>query len=347
MTNTMKRTSARPIDDASALHALSETSYAFVLTNPLLEDNPIVYVNRAFEDMTGYSGDMAIGRNCRFLQGDDTDQSGIRKLRDAIEKREQCTVVLRNYRADGSQFLNRLLLTPLSKDADQNPYFLGVQTLVDDDVADPEVLPDALVEIQHRVKNHLSMIVGMIRLQARKAKSSAGQEFDMLARRVETLQLLYEEMNAGDGRNTSDRVNLGAYLTRVANAIAYIDGRSGVRVNIDADEVSVPMETATQLGLMLSEVMTNAMQHAFNDRESGLVEVRIKQLSEGILRIQVSDDGSGIPEGVKWPDRASLGGRIVQQLVVGLKAELSVERALSGTIISFDIPRAHTETASG
>ncbi|QUJ77572.1 PAS domain-containing protein [Sulfitobacter albidus] len=324
-----------------AVAAMTNTSHAFVLTNPSLEDNPIIYVNRAFEEMTGYSSEMAIGRNCRFLQGDDTDQPAIETLRAAIKNRETCTVVLRNYRADGTLFYNRLLFTPLNEDADVNPYMLGVQSTVENDEPASETVPDQLAEIQHRVKNHLSMIIGMIRLQARDNTATAGKEFETLARRVETLQLLYEEINAVHERagSNSDRVNLGAYLTRVANAIAYIDGRSGVRVNIDADETETAMETATQLGLIVSEIMTNAMQHAFVGRESGLVEVRIKRMSNDVLRVQIADDGIGMAEGVEWPQGGSLGGRIVRQLVSGLRAELSLERGLQGTLISIDVPR--------
>ncbi|WP_152466467.1 sensor histidine kinase [Sulfitobacter sp. THAF37] len=329
-----------------AVDALTRAPFALVLTNPQLPDNPIVYVNRAFEEMTGYHSDIALGRNCRFLQGDDTDQLGVRKLREAIKNREEVTVILRNYRADGSKFMNRLMIAPLTDGEDQVPYFMGVQTVYTDDEPENEDTLQALAEVQHRVKNHLSMIIGMIRMQARGSKSTPQAEFDTLARRIETLQLLYEEMSDSTGdRNTGkDDIDLGAYLTRVANAIAYINGRQGVRVNIDADRVTVPIQTATQLGLVLSEVMTNAMQHAFEDRESGLVDVRLQELSDGMIRLHVADDGNGIPEGVEWPKSDSLGGRIVAELVRSLDAKISVDRDISGTMIVVDIPANHTVT---
>lgn len=336
-----------PLPTGVAVEAMTRAPFALVLTNPQLPDNPIVYVNRAFEEMTGYHSDMVVGRNCRFLQGKDTDQRSVEKLRKAVERREEVTVILRNYRADGSKFMNRLMVAPLQADEDEVPYFMGVQTIYnEDDAPTDEDTQGALEEIQHRVKNHLSMIVGMIRMQARDSEATPGKEFDTLARRIETLQLLYEEMSATTGaRNTGqDSVNLGAYLTRVANAIAYIDGRRGIRVNIDADEATVPINTATQLGLVLSEVMTNAMQHAFDGREAGLVDVRVKELSEGLLRLQVADDGTGIPEGVEWPKSNSLGGRIVNQLVHGLNAKISVDQEISGTMIVVDIPQNHTVT---
>lgn len=321
--------------------ALVKVPFSLVLTNPRLDDNPLVYVNRAFEEMTGYSAASVIGRNCRFLQADDRDQDGIGEVATAVAEGREVTVDLRNYRADGSQFRNRLMVSPIFQaEGDEKPaYFLGVQTLATDDAAPFE---QALSEIQHRVKNHLSMIVGMIRLQARDAEFDASKDFKTLARRVEALQLLYEEITGspeGDNRRGED-IALGAYLSRVSNAIAHIDGRSGIRINIDADAMMVPLDTATQLGLLLSEVMTNALQHAFDDRTEGLVEVRIKQLGNKVMRVQVSDDGVGMPDGTEWPSRGSLGGRIVRQLVRGLDAKLSVDRALNGTVITVDIPQS-------
>lgn len=333
------------LDDIShdvALSAITRAPFAMVLTNPRIDDNPIVYVNRAFEEVTGYGAGSAVGRNCRFLQGDDTDPEAVQRLRTAIAEGRETTVDLKNYRADGVPFWNRLMIAPLRDVNDEIVYFMGVQLASrrrPEDPAGSTRTDGALQEVQHRVKNHLSMIVGMIRMQANKARA-ANEDFKTLARRVETLQLLYEEVMTPDGQRDGNRdhVALGAYLTRVANAISYLDGRSGVRVNIDADAISVPFSTATQVGLILSEVMTNTMQHAFVDRKAGLVDVRMKEMSSGVIRIQVSDDGIGIPADVSWPDKGSLGGRIVGQLVEGLGGALSVERGAVGTIVTLDVP---------
>ena len=319
--------------------------YAIVVTNPALEDNPIVYVNAAFETMTGYARMAAIGRNCRFLQGEHTDPDSVQRLRDAIEKEEDATVTLLNYRADGTTFMNRLHITTVRGEETGAKYFLGVQEEVDDQgETDRESRARrsdlALSEIQHRVKNHLAMIVSMIRLHA--SASSAQTEFDTIARRVEALHLLYDEIDRQKVMNgaNDDRVALGAYLSRVANAIAHLDGRPGVRVNVDADDIHVDFELATQLGLVLSETMTNALQHAFDGRRSGVVEVRVKAMSGGGVRLSVGDDGIGMPKGSAWPQEGNLGGRIVRQLVQGLGATLTVARQASGTLVVIDVPRA-------
>ena len=97
------------------------------LTDPDLEDAPIVYANKAFEDMCGYPKNEIVGRNCRFLQGQDREQPEIDKLRAAIKKGEAIEVTLRNYRKNGELFYNRLDVKPLLDDRGNIVYYLGVQ----------------------------------------------------------------------------------------------------------------------------------------------------------------------------------------------------------------------------
>jgi PAS domain S-box-containing protein len=97
------------------------------LSDPDLPDNPIVYANEVFEEMTGYSRDEILGRNCRFLQGDDREQSAVDQIRAALAEKRPIEVTLRNYRKDGTLFYNRLMIRPLM-DPDGNViYYLGVQ----------------------------------------------------------------------------------------------------------------------------------------------------------------------------------------------------------------------------
>jgi PAS domain S-box-containing protein len=105
--------------------AIQATNNIVLRTDPNLPDNPIVYVNEGFERLTGYSRDEVIGRNCRFLQGDDHEQEGVARLREAITKRESVRVEVRNYRKDGSLFWNELYVTPIFE-GDDLKFFLGV-----------------------------------------------------------------------------------------------------------------------------------------------------------------------------------------------------------------------------
>ena len=97
------------------------------LADPDQEDAPIIYANEAFQRMTGYGKDEIIGHNCRFLQGDDRDQEERARLREAVARREEIEVTLRNYRKDGSLFHNRLRVAPLRDSEGRTLYLLGIQ----------------------------------------------------------------------------------------------------------------------------------------------------------------------------------------------------------------------------
>lgn len=97
------------------------------LTDPSLPDNPLVYVNEAYERVTGYSRAEVIGRNCRLLQGPETREAPVAKMREAVANAEQVTVTLRNYRKDGELFWNRVELAPLFDDEGEVEFFMGFQ----------------------------------------------------------------------------------------------------------------------------------------------------------------------------------------------------------------------------
>lgn len=97
------------------------------LADPDREDMPIVYANKAFEKMTGYSQEEIIGHNCRFLQGEDREQEARYQLRQAIENSEPVEVTIRNYRKDGQLFYNHLMISPLFDSNGKVIYYLGVQ----------------------------------------------------------------------------------------------------------------------------------------------------------------------------------------------------------------------------
>ena len=119
--------STRDEEEATLIQLLNAIDNTLVVTNPHRPDNPIMWVNRQFETLTGYRLDEVAGRNCRFLQGDDRDQEGIRQLRRAVRSGESACVELRNYRKDGSMFWNELYISPVHGANGEIILFLGVQ----------------------------------------------------------------------------------------------------------------------------------------------------------------------------------------------------------------------------
>lgn len=111
------------------------------------DDTILIYVNAAFERLTGYARNEILYQDCRFLQGDDRDQLGRARIRRALAEGLPCREVLRNYRKDGSAFWNELSITPVHNAADQRTYFIGIQK----DVSRQVELERALAEAQARL----------------------------------------------------------------------------------------------------------------------------------------------------------------------------------------------------
>jgi PAS domain S-box-containing protein len=97
------------------------------LADPDQEDMPLVYVNKAFEKITGYSQEETVGKNCRFLQGTDRDQKERYQLKQAIANKQPVEITLKNYRKNGEMFYNHLIITPLFDAHGNVLYYLGVQ----------------------------------------------------------------------------------------------------------------------------------------------------------------------------------------------------------------------------
>lgn len=106
---------------------LDSTTNGITLSDPDIKDMPIIYANKSFETMTGYSEVEIIGRNCRFLQGEDRNQQARFTLREAIDRQHPIAVDIRNYKKSGELFYNHLVLTPLFDSTGRLLYYLGVQ----------------------------------------------------------------------------------------------------------------------------------------------------------------------------------------------------------------------------
>jgi PAS domain S-box-containing protein len=151
--------------------AVETTRMPMTVTDPHQPDNPIIFCNRAFAQMTGYSPDEIVGANCRFLQGPETDQDTLEEVRRAILQQREVAVEILNYRKDGSSFWNALFISPVYSASGELIYFFGSQL----DVSRRRDAEDALRQAQkmealgqltggiaHDFNNLLQVIVGYV-----------------------------------------------------------------------------------------------------------------------------------------------------------------------------------------
>lgn len=128
--------------------AVAAASNGIVISDARRLDLPIVYCNPAFEKMTGYTKEEAVGRNCRFLQGADNDLVAREEIRYALQNARDCVVILKNYRKNGEVFWNELSISPVRDAQGKLTHFVGVQN----DITERQNAQDALLEAEARLR---------------------------------------------------------------------------------------------------------------------------------------------------------------------------------------------------
>ena len=181
-----------------------------------------------------------------------------------------------------------------------------------------------LRELQHRVKNNLQMITALIRLEARNMPEGAtGEAFGRLAGRVSSLGLLYQSLTE---ENLGDSVDLGVYLSQVASAVMAAHAVEGIRLNLQVDTWPVSVNVAMPTGLVVNELLTNALKYAFVGSDGGTIKLHSLVDETGCL-VTISDDGVGLAEGVHWPKPGKLSALIVHSLQQNAHAKVDVTSA--------------------
>jgi two-component sensor histidine kinase len=171
-----------------------------------------------------------------------------------------------------------------------------------------------LKEIHHRVKNNLQVISSLLSLQSDKLTDSAARKPLLDARdRVRSMALVHEKLY--NSQNLA-RVELGEYTRSLMNDLlqAHAALASKVRLRIEQDAVFVPVDVAIPCGLILNELATNALKHAFHNRAEGQITIETRRLDDGNIRVVFADDGGGLPPGLDWRTTDSLGLRLIRML---------------------------------
>lgn len=204
---------------------------------------------------------------------------------------------------------------------------------------------DALLqEVHHRVKNNLQIIVSMLHLQA--DQSLAREVKDALQRgqdRVQSMALIYAALY--HSRDLA-HVDMKEYLGRLTNSLvqSYRKDPAGVKLELEVDALSLEPAKATPCGLIVSELLSNALLHAFPDGRTGKICVALGRRDDGRLRLVVRDDGVGLPKGIVFPGASTLGLQLVEALASQLDGTLACRRDLGSEFeVVFAVPAERKE----
>lgn len=210
------------------------------------------------------------------------------------------------------------------------------QARTDTALREKEVL---LREIHHRVKNNLQVICSLLNLQA--GLLSDQQLLDMLKdsqNRVRSMALVHEQLHRSKDLS---KILLGDYVRNLVASLvsAYGVPSRKIAVSIDAEELFVGIDTATHLGLIVHELVSNSFRYAYPGERSGVVSISLRTAPDGGVMLCVEDDGIGVPETVDVFNTKSLGLRLVRILAEQMDATLDCERQ-KGTRFLVTIPKS-------
>lgn len=287
----------------------------------------VTYANHEFARLTGRPVAEIEGRSWRTLPGIAASADDDRLLRDAVkddaEYIGEFTIELKAGSVNVSAWSNTIedetgkpmfRLVALANVAGNGPgRNARAKTLKDNDIL--------LRELQHRVKNNLQMITALIRLEARNVPDDAtGERFDRLAGRIHALAVLYDALAR---ENANDTVDLGAYLGQIATAVMQAHAVEGIRLDMKLDTWPVSVNVAMPAGLVVNELLTNALKHAFAGREGGVIKLH-GLIDDYGCHIMIADDGVGLHNGKIWPKPGKLGAIMVQSLKQNTCAKVAV-----------------------
>lgn len=194
-----------------------------------------------------------------------------------------------------------------------------------------------LKEIHHRVKNNLQVISSLLSLQQRQISDpKASQAIQEGRDRVKAMALIHQNLyqdTALVGVETSD------YVNKLANSLIknYKIEDKKIVLNIDVDPMKLDIDTIIPLGLVINELISNALKYAFTNQSSGAIDILLKS-SDKTLTLSVVDNGKGLPKDFSVEQVSSLGFRLIKAFSDKLKADLNISSSDEGTKISLTIP---------
>ena len=300
------------LDIKVLIRAVDSTTAPLIITDNLLPDNPIVYANQAFLDLCGYSENEMIGKNCRLLQGVDTEPGAITRLHKAVVSNTDARVNIKNYRKDGSPFWNDLVISPIKNDVGQTTHFMGMQLDITDRIKQVEELKQARLKLEqsnqeleeftyaasHDLQEPLRMVSSYLQLLEKRY----GKAFDddakvFIAYAVEGANRMQSLIN---DLLTLSRVSTTAKKFKLVSFSEIINrAQFNLKLLLDETHAKIVVSDLPQLpadSVQMVQLLQNLIANAVKYRRPGVKPViKISAIDSGDhYEFSVADNGIGI-----------------------------------------------------
>lgn len=330
--------------------AIEQTADAVLITD---REGTIEYVNAAFEEISGYTAAEAVGRKPSLLRSGQHRPEFFTTLWRTIVAGEPFRAVFVNRHKSGALVYEQKTITPIRDPSGAITHFVSTAKDVTERRKAEEALrlslqeKEALLkEVHHRVKNNLQVITSLLRLETNRSGEPAARAVlkDMQGR-IQAMALLHETLYRS---GIFAWVDLGAYLKQLATrAFRAVAGQPGsTQLDLDLAPVRVDMDRAVSCGLLVNELISNCMKHAFPDGRPGRIRVELKPIAGGPqVRLSVSDTGVGLPADLEAKSGHSLGLQLASDLARQIGGRLEIEPG-PGAVFAVTFAAADPTTAT-
>lgn len=274
--------------------AIDEAPVGISISDPDQDENPLIYVNDAFVDITGYPREEALGANCRYLQGENTDPDRVARIREAIDAEEPISVEIRNYRKDGTEFWNHLEIAPVRDEAGNVVNYIGFQQDITGRRERYRQLGILDRVLRHNLRNNMSVVQSQADgIRSKTSGAVAASAGKIIDRSEQVISMAEKERKITDllqERPRLEEITVSDLLGQVVSSVRA--DHPDAEITVECPE-HVTARATIQFGQALTELLTNAVVH--NDSKSPEVTATVTQTDESVC-IEIADDGPLIPE---------------------------------------------------
>jgi PAS domain S-box-containing protein len=322
--------------------AVEHVSVAVALTDT---QGRFEYVNPAFTRITGYTLEEVAGQKPSILKSGWTSPEGYRQLWETIGAGEEWRGEFHNKRKDGGLFWVSASISPIKNTDGIITHYIAVEEDITERKRDEDRLRASLdekevlvKEINHRVKNNLQIISSLLSLQSRDILDQrARQAFKVSQDRIKAMALVHEMLYQSEDLG---RIDFGEYLQTLTTDLYNAFGLSaqGIDLKVDVDRIFFGVDTGIPCGLIVNELVSNALKHAFPGGASGEICVSVRGEDDRYTMV-VKDNGVGLPEGMDFRQTTTLGLTIVNALAQQIKGAIDFS-SVGGSEIKITFPAA-------
>ncbi len=299
--------------------AVEQCTVSVVITDT---NGTIEYVNPEFSLITGYSFEESIGQNPRVLKSGEHCPGVYKELWETIASGKVWYGELYNRKKSGELYWESVSISPVRDTRDVITHFVAVKEDVTErrraedqikaSLKEKEIL---LQEIHHRVKNNLQVIISLLSLQSKDIKDQKVLKmFKESQDRVHSISLVHEGIYRS---KDLAHIKLEGYVRKLTSDLlkSYKVNEGIITLKIDVEDMSIGIDTSIPCGLIINELLSNSLKHAFPEKRKGEIDIKIRKAGDSEIEMIFSDNGIGMPEGFDFKNPSGFGFRMIIDLV--------------------------------